>query len=237
MKTSKILDLVFIWCLWLPDYTESYQRLRLFSQRIGGVFFIALPPPTAFYNLFGNMRAGQGALTIFNAGVNEFNGTIGEMENSLGATSKAYAKMEDTAEHAHKVFTNTADNLKIAIGESLSPMITGLYETGSDILKGITDFVKANPKLVGAVAAGASAVAVFAGGLVVYTIGAKAATAATAALTAAMDTNPIFLAITAIAALTVGAVALASAMDDSAEKGNQLTIESQKQQDEIADRQ
>lgn len=216
---------------------KSFSDLMSEGKTLGDVIGILSDSvdgdSTAFYNLFGNMRAGQGALTIFNAGVNEFNGTIGEMENSLGATSKAYAKMEDTAEHAHKVFTNTADNLKIAIGESLSPMITGLYETGSDILKGITDFVKANPKLVGAVAAGASAVAVFAGGLVVYTIGAKAATAATAALTAAMDTNPIFLAITAIAALTVGAVALASAMDDSAEKGNQLTIESQKQQDEI----
>lgn len=188
---------------------------------------------TAFANLFSNVRAKQGALAIFNAGVDEFNGTMGEMENSLGATDKAYAKMEDTAEHAHKVFTNTADNLKIAIGESLSPMITNLYDIGSDILKGITDFVKANPKLVGAVAAVAAGVGVFTAGLVIYTVGAKAAAAATAALTAAMDTNPIFLAITAIAALVVGAVALAAALDDSAEKGKELTVESKKQADEI----
>lgn len=218
---------------------KSFSELMSEGKSLGDVLEILAESvdgdSTAFANLFSNVRAKQGALAIFNAGVEEFNGTMDEMANSLGATTKAYSKMEDTAEHAHKVFTNTANNLKIAIGESLSPMITGLYETGSDIMKEITDFVKANPKLVGAVAATAAGVGVFTAGLVLYSVGAKAAAAATAALTAAMDTNPIFLAITAIAALTVGAVALASAMDDSAEKGKQLTIESQKQKDEIDD--
>ena len=216
---------------------KSFSELMSEGKSLGDVLGILAESvdgdSTAFANLFSNVRARQGALAIFNAGVEEFNGTMDEMANSLGATDEAYSKMENTAEHAQKVFTNSADNLKIAIGESLSPAVTKLYDLGSDILQGITDFVKANPQFVSAIAAVTVGVGIFAAGLVVYTVGAKAAAAATAALTAAMDTNPIFLAITAIVAITAAVVAFVASLDDASKNAEQLTATSQAQKDEI----
>ena len=188
---------------------------------------------TAFANLFSNVRAKQGALAIFNAGAKEFNGTVDQMKGSVGATAEAYSKMENTAEHAQKVFTNSAENLKIAIGEQLSPAISEVYEIGAKVMQWVTAAVKEHPEVVAAVTGVAVAVGVFATALVGYTVAAKAAKVATAMLTAVMDTNPIFLAISAIAALTLGIAALVSAMDDSADKGKELTSESKKQADEI----
>ena len=188
---------------------------------------------TAFANLFSNVRAKQGALAIFNAGAKEFNGTVDQMKGSVGATAEAYSKMENTAEHAQKVFTNSAENLKIAIGEQLSPAISEVYEIGAKVMQWVTAVVKEHPEVVAAVTGVAVAVGVFATALVGYTVAAKAAEVATAMLTAVMDTNPIFLAISAIAALTLGIAALVSAMDDSADKGKELTSESKEQADEI----
>ena len=188
---------------------------------------------TAFANLFKEGRAAQGALTIFNAGADEFNGTVAQMANSVGATADAYGKMENTAEHAQKVFANSAENLKIAIGDELSPMITDLYDMGSEGMKLITDFVKANPKVVGAVTAAAVGVGVFGGALVAYTAATKAAEIATNMFTAAMDANPVFLMVSAAVALTAGIVALAAAMDNASENGKALTVTSQKQKDEL----
>ena len=188
---------------------------------------------TAFANMFSNTRAAQGALTIFNSGAKEFNGTVNQMEDSVGATAEAYSKMENTAEHAQKVFTNSAENLKIAIGEQLSPAVTQIYEIGSEIMNEITDFVKANPKVVGAVAAVSIGVGVFAAALVGYTVAAKAAEIATDMFTAALDANPIFLLVSAAVALTAGIVALAAAMDDATGRGKELTSASQTQKDEL----
>lgn len=188
---------------------------------------------TAFANLFKEGRAAQGALTIFNAGADEFNGTVSQMANSVGATADAYGKMENTAEHAQKVFTNSVDNLEIAIGEQLSPAISDLYEMGSEILQEVTAFVKEHPEVVAAVTGVAVAVGVFAVALVGYTVAAKAAEIATNMFTAAMDANPIFLMISAAVALTAGIVALIGSMNNASKNGKELTETSKAQKDEI----
>lgn len=210
----------------MQDGKSLGDVLDILGQSVGG-------DSTAFANLFSNVRAKQGALAIFNAGAKEFNGTVDQMKGSVGATAEAYSKMENTAEHAQKVFTNSAENLKIAIGEQLSPAISEVYEIGAKVMQWVTAVVKEHPEVVAAVTGVAVAVSVFATALVGYTVAAKAAEVATAMLTAVMDTNPIFLAISAIAALTLGIAALVSAMDDSADKGKELTSESKEQSDEI----
>ena len=188
---------------------------------------------TAFANLFSNVRAKQGALAIFNSGAKEFNGTVSQMANSVGATADAYGKMENTAEHAQKVFTNSVDNLEIAIGEQLSPAISDLYEMGSEILQGVTAFVKEHPEVVAAVTGVAVAVGVFAAALVGYTIAVKAAEIATNMFTAAMDANPVFAILSAAVALTAGIVALVAAMNDASRNGKELTETSKQQKDEL----
>ena len=188
---------------------------------------------TAFANLFSNVRAKQGALAIFNSGAQEFNGTVDQMKNSIGATGEAYGKMENTAEHAQKVFANSAENMKIAIGEQLSPAITKIYEIGAKVMQGVTAFVKEHPEAVAAVTGVAVAVGAFTVALIGYTAASKVAAVATAALTAVMDTNPIFLAISAFAALALGIAAFAAAADNAAGRGKELTETSRQQKDEL----
>lgn len=188
---------------------------------------------TAFANLFSNVRAKQGALAIFNAGAKEFNGTVDQMKGSVGATAEAYSKMENTAEHAQKVFTNSAENLKIAIGEQLSPAISEVYEIGAKVMQWVTAVVKEHPEVVAAVTGVAVAVGVFAGALAAYTAISKIAAIATTMLTAAMDTNPIFLAVSAVAALVIGLAAFAVAADDSARYGKELAVTSKQQKEEL----
>lgn len=222
----------------LKDETgKSFSRLMEDGKTLGDVLQILGDSvdgdSTAFANLFSNVRAKQGALAIFNSGAQEFNGTVDQMANSIGATDEAYGKMENTAEHAQKVFTNSAENLKIAIGEQLSPMFTKLYDVGSDIMKGITEFVEENPEVVSAVTAVAVGVGVFAAALVGYTVAAKAAEVATNMFTAAMDANPIFAVMSAVIAVTAAVVAFAASFDNASKNGQTLTATSERQKDEL----
>lgn len=113
----------------------------------------------SFANLFGNIRAGQGALAIFNQGADTFNDTLEIMKNNAGATDEAFAIMADTAEMTNQRFEASMENLKISIGESLSPTIQSLKETAIGMLEPITDFVERNPALISAIAGVATGIA------------------------------------------------------------------------------
>lgn len=222
----------------LKDETgKSFSRLMEDGKTLGDVLQILGDSvdgdSTAFANLFSNVRAKQGALAIFNSGAQEFNGTVDQMANSIGATDEAYGKMENTAEHAQKVFTNSAENLKIAIGEQLSPMFTKLYDVGSDIMKGITEFVEENPEVVSAVTAVAVGVGVFAAALVGYTIAVKVAAAATEMFTAVLNTNPVFAFASAVTAIVVATAAFNSTFDKASKAGSALTYAAQQQRNEL----
>ncbi|MDO4893591.1 MAG: phage tail tape measure protein, partial [Eubacteriales bacterium] len=156
-----------------------------------------------------------------------------DMENSSGTTAKAYATMTSTAEHAQEVFSTSAENLQITIGEALSPTIKELYNLGTNGLQLIDGFVDEHPEVVQALAAGAVGLGVVAGGLVAYTAATKIAATATSLFTAAMEANPLFMGLT-IAAGVITAVGLfASAMANATADANQLTAASQKQKNEI----
>ena len=114
----------------------------------------------AFKNLFSNVRSGLGALSLFNQGADAFNDTLKLMENNAGATDKAFSIMADTAEMTNAKFEASAENLKIAVGESLSPTIEMLKKMGITVLDFITGVVERNPKLVSALAGAAVAAGV-----------------------------------------------------------------------------
>lgn len=114
----------------------------------------------AFKNLFSNVRSGLGALSLFNQGADAFNDTLKVMENNAGATDKAFSIMADTAEMTNARFQASAENLKIAIGESLTPTIEVFKKMGITVLDFITGVVERNPKLVSAIAGATTAVGV-----------------------------------------------------------------------------
>ena len=104
----------------------------------------------AFKNLFGNIRAGLGALSILNAGTDEFNAVLKEMEDNAGATDLAFQTMADTAEMVDQRFQAAAENAKVALGETLSPTIEKIKELGIEVLEKVTEFIEQNPELVAA---------------------------------------------------------------------------------------
>ena len=182
---------------------------------------------TAFVNLWGNIRAGRGAVNIFNAGATEFNKVMGQMADSAGAADEAYKKMADTSAVVDKKFRNASENLKIAVGDQLMPIFDELKSKGTDILNLAIDYVNENPEVVDAVLAGVTALTTFVGVVGTVAIAAKLGAAAMSLLTASMAVNPIFLAITAVGALAVGLGVLAATTKDTTDYTEEYTVKSQ----------
>lgn len=161
----------------------------------------------SFKNLFGNIRAGLGALSLFNQGADAFDDAMKAMQENAGATDEAFAIMADTAVMTNERFKASVENLKIAIGESLSPTLDEFKKKGIGVLEFFTEIAEENPQLVQALA-GATA------GIAAMTVAVTAAAAAMALLRLAFGdvsaTSVLVAAGVAGAAGAIGAVALAS---------------------------
>lgn len=135
-------------------------------------------------------------------------------ENS--ALAKEAATRYETTESKLQLLANAADNVKIAVGDQLTPAIGELAETGVDVLSWLGDFIEDNEAVVPVLTATATTVGVLAVGLTGYSAASAAAAAATKAFNKILDTNPIFLAVTAVAALAAGLGVLVATVNDSA---------------------
>lgn len=76
----------------------------------------------AFSNLWGNTRAGRGALALLNAGADEFNSEAEKMANSTGNVNEALGKLKTPGAEARKAL-NMLLNVGIQIGDVLAPYI------------------------------------------------------------------------------------------------------------------
>lgn len=117
-----------------------------------------------FKNLFGNVRAGLGALSLFNQGASAFDNAMQSMATNIGATDEAFEIMADTAVMTNERFQVSVENLQIAVGESLSPTIDEFKKKGIDILEFITKVAEENPALVQALTGAAAGIAALAVG-------------------------------------------------------------------------
>ena len=107
----------------------------------------------AFNELWSSSEAGIGALSLYNAGAEQFNTTLDAMQTSAGATSAAYATMTDTTAHAQEELSNAAANLQISIGQQINPLIEKLYGLGTNMLNLMTEFTQEHPVVTKAIAA------------------------------------------------------------------------------------
>jgi len=107
----------------------------------------------AFNELWSSSEAGIGALSLYNAGAEQFNSTLTAMQHSIGATDTAYEAMTDTTAHAQEELYNAANNLKIAVGQNINPMIEALYQGGTKVLNVISNFAQQHPIVVKAISA------------------------------------------------------------------------------------
>lgn len=76
----------------------------------------------AFLNLWGNVRAGRGALALLNNGVDEFNAETEVMQGATGNVADALDKLKTPGAEARKAF-NMLINAGIQIGDILAPYI------------------------------------------------------------------------------------------------------------------
>lgn len=164
----------------------------------------------SFKNLFGNVRAGLGALSLYNQGADAFNDTLQKMQDNAGATDKAFEIMADTAVMTNERFQASAENLKIAVGESLSPTIDEFKKKGINVLNFFTEVAEKNPALVQALTGAAAAISAVA-------VAATAAAGAIAILRAGFGDITGVLQVAGAAGVVGGMAALALAADDATE--------------------
>lgn len=74
-------------------------------------------------DLFGQATAGKAALVLASEGGKEFNEILGEMENSAGATDKAFDKVNNTTGEKFKRSLNSLKNDAIRFGDAISPLM------------------------------------------------------------------------------------------------------------------
>lgn len=111
----------------------------------------------AFLNLWGNTRAGKGALALLNGGVEEFNAEALQMTNSTGNIEEALDKLSTPGAKARKAL-NSLVNAGIQIGDVLAPYI----EKAVTFIQGLLDKFNAldpsTQKIIVAIAAVAAAI-------------------------------------------------------------------------------
>lgn len=203
---------------------QSFAQLTESGYSLGDVLTVigdsVNGDTTAFNNLWGSQEAGIGALALFNAGAAEFNSTLGKMQDSAGATEKAYMTMTNTTEHAQKRMQNAFGNLGITIGSQLNPVISDLYNGVADVVDEFAVFTDEHPQVTAGITAVTTVLGIGAAALTGYTVVTKIATAATKAFSLATKGNAIFTIITGVTAAVGAFKAFTSVMD-----GNKETVE------------
>ena len=188
---------------------------------------------TAFMNMWSSMEAGSGAVSLYNSGAEKYAQVLDQMRDSAGATSTAYEIMTNTTEFSAQRMENSFNNLKIAVGEDLNPAISTFRNGISSMVEGFTGFIEKNPEitaLLTGIAVGLGAIVIAIGA---YTAVTKIATLATTAWTAVMNANPVFLAITAVVALTAAIVTFSAVLGDSTDEYESWTYATRNQYDEL----
>lgn len=191
----------------------------------------------AMMNLWGSQTAGVASAAIVNQGLEQFNTNLVAIEQSAGATESAYSVMANTTQHAQEKMQNSAENLKIAVGDSLNPALEKLYNLGGSAFQWAADFAEEHPivvKAITAVAVGIGVVAVAIGGFVFVT---QVAIPALSAFGVALNTalGPIGWVALAITGVVAAGTALVAMLSDSEAEYDTWTKTTQQQYDALQD--
>jgi len=191
----------------------------------------------AFNELWSSSEAGVGALSLYNAGAEQFNMTLDAMQNSVGATESAYNTMTDTTAHAQEELTNSAANLQIAIGQQVNPLVEKLYGLGTNVLNFMSDFVQEHPLVAKAITATAVGLGVTAVALVGVTVATSGAIPAIVAFGVSLNLalGPIGWVALGITALTAATAAFIAMSEDSQDETKGMTAVTRQQYYELQD--
>ena len=187
---------------------------------------------TAAQNVFGNVRALSGVMDLLGAGVDSTRAIFDAMNDTQGATAKAFAV---TSESASFKLTKGLNSVKIALTEvgaelleSLVPLFEGFTKTVITITKKFNELDKSTKKIILAIGGIAAVI-----GPILIVIGKMSlgfgalikalplVAGGFKVLTAAMIANPILAVATAIAAVTIAIVQYKK----SQKEANQVALE------------
>lgn len=148
-----------------------------------------------------------------------------ELGRAVGLANTAWSENVALAEEAGKRYettesklamaSNAFNNVKIAIGDALTPALEGLAEAGTDAFSWAAEFIEENPWLVQAITGAVGAIGLLAAGLTAYTVVSKAAKAVQDALNLSMSLCPAVAVAAAIGALVVVLGNLAASSSDA----------------------
>ena len=216
----------------------SFETLSKKGQSLGDIMKILSESVNgdrnAFRDLWDSSEAGVGALSLLQAGTEKYNDVLEQMEQSTGATETAFGQMSDTVEFSKQKMENAFENLKVAIGDQLSPAIKDMSDLGADAFSWATNFVNDHPDVVAAIGAVVAGVGTTIAAIVGLTTVTTIATQVVGAFQTLIDTHPITLAITAIAAL-VGTVGAYIALADETESETMQLKRSAEELKEVVD--
>lgn len=174
---------------------------------------------TAFANLWGNQRAGLGAMAILNAGTEEYAKTMESMATATGVAEENFSKIAGTGERAGVRLKTSLENLKIAVGSELQKPLDAVKGKLTDIISGITDWVKRNPGLVRVIGALVTGLTTLAAAMTAYVAITKIASELTNIFSEAIGgsmVGKIVLAVTAVvSAIAAFSGIIADLKDDS----------------------
>jgi len=192
----------------------------------------------AFNELWSSSEAGIGALSLYNAGAEQFNSTLTAMQNSIGATDAAYEAMTDTTAHAQEEMANAANNLKIAIGQNINPMIEKLYQGGTKVLNIMSNFAQQHPNVVKAISAIAVSLGIATTAITGITVASKATQVAIPALikfggAAWTALGPFKLIAIGVTALVAGVAAFISMIEKAEDETAGMTATTREQYYEL----
>lgn len=118
---------------------QGFAELMDSGQSLGDVLQVLYDSvggdATQFAALWSSVEAGTGALSLANSGAEKFNDVLAQMENSSGATETAYATMTDTMAHRMESLKTNAQNLGIALFDSVSGKVGAAVSLASGYLQ------------------------------------------------------------------------------------------------------
>lgn len=189
----------------------------------------------AFNELWSSSEAGIGALSLYNAGAEQFNATLNAMQTSIGATNTAYETMTDTTAHAKEELSNAAANLQISIGQQINPLMDRLYTSGTNILNFMTEFSQDHPMVVKAVSAIGVGLGVAAVAMVGVTVATTTAIPAIVSFGTALNAalGPIGWVAVGITALVAAGAALVGMLEEDMGETEGMTAATREQYYEL----
>ena len=216
---------------------KSFAALSAEGKNLGEILDILYQEcgenTTEFNNMWQSATAGTAALSIVGSGVEDYNNVMKKMNDSVGATESAYEKMTDTAEYAGKRLQNSVENLKIAVGDQLSPVLVQVEDGITGMTQAAEEYVKEHPETVAAIGATMAAVGTLTAVVGGYTVVTKIAIPLILEFNTAMAANPAAIWVVAISAVIAAITAYNALVKDATAESKELADAARELRDEV----